>query len=339
MSNFFYKPTKKDIDELDNKLKRQTDKLKENKRRINAKLEFKKKTGLIGPELKEAFEEYWNNTNKKDRSPSPPPKKTKKQLALEAKEAQEAKEREILEKEAMEKQLMALKKFEPNKYNEIMGLSKPDTKNEELKKEIKEDKPKKINIKKGNKAKKQLEVELREKNIDIEKEHKKLLKEQKRLSTEKDLGEIMKGEAELLKKGKKYSIDTKLDVKKGLNKTIKNALKKSVLAELEKAIEGSGIYYDSSSSDSDSDNDEEDEIINKVKKLNNISKETLNNIKRNIQRKIPFELNIENSDGEIETISYPNKNKADKKDYKDAKLLIDNMKKVKRGRGRPVKYY
>jgi hypothetical protein len=240
------------------------------------------------------------------------PKKTKKQLALEAKEAQEAKEREILEKEAMEKQLMALKKFEPNKYNEIMGLSKPDTKNEELKKEIKEDKPKKINIKKGNKAKKQLEAELREKNIDIEKEHKKLLKEQKRLSTEKDLGEIMKGEAELLKKGKKYSVDTKLDVKKGLNKTIKNALKKSVLAELEKAIEGSGIYYDSSSSDSN-DSDE------------SIDKEELKNYSRVLKHLLTH---IEDPKEEV-----------DKKDYKDAKRLIDNMKKVKRGRGRPVKYY
>lgn len=75
--------------------------------------------------------------------------------------------------------------------------------------------------------------------IDLSDEEKD--KKIKNVSKEYKEGEIMSGKSELVKKGKKYSIDTELKVKKGLEPKVKRALKKSVVEELDKRIKGSGI--------------------------------------------------------------------------------------------------
>jgi hypothetical protein len=47
-------------------LKIMEDRVKEKSEKNKLLLEFKEKTGLKGPELKKAFEEYWNNANPKE---------------------------------------------------------------------------------------------------------------------------------------------------------------------------------------------------------------------------------------------------------------------------------
>lgn len=72
-------------------------------------------------------------------------------------------------------------------------------------------------------------------------EHKKLLKAGKTLTYDKDLGLIMTGKSELIKKNGKYNIETDLKIKKGLNDNVKKGLRKSIIADLERKIKGSGI--------------------------------------------------------------------------------------------------
>ncbi len=117
MSGFFYKPSKKDIDELDNKLKMQSEKLKankirlaekdkilaENKRRLQALRDFKAKTGLIGQELKKAFDEYWNNGNPKEIKEEKPKKGRPKKKS----EEEQAEERAFLANKAEMKQYLS----------------------------------------------------------------------------------------------------------------------------------------------------------------------------------------------------------------------------------------
>lgn len=50
--------------------------------------------------------------------------------------------------------------------------------------------------------------------------------------------EIMKGKSELKKKGNKYTVDTELNIKEGLEPKVKRALKKSIIDETNKKIKG-----------------------------------------------------------------------------------------------------
>jgi len=52
---------------------------------------------------------------------------------------------------------------------------------------------------------------------------------------------LMKGRSDLKKVGDKYTVDTEINIRKGLEPKIKRALKKSVNDELDKKISGSGI--------------------------------------------------------------------------------------------------
>lgn len=53
-------------------------------------------------------------------------------------------------------------------------------------------------------------------------------------SKDYETGEIMKASSELKKKGDKYTVDTELDIKKGLDDKIKKAFIKSIIMELNK---------------------------------------------------------------------------------------------------------
>lgn len=52
---------------------------------------------------------------------------------------------------------------------------------------------------------------------------------------------LMKAKSELKKSGDSYTVDTEMNVRKGLDAKVKKALKKSVEEELNKKISGSGI--------------------------------------------------------------------------------------------------
>ena len=110
MSGFFYKPSKKDIDELDNEIKKGIEELKankiklsENKIRLEAIDKFKAKTGLKGQELKKAFEEYWNNGNPKEIKEEKPKKGRPKKKS----EEEQAEERAFLANKAEMKQYLS----------------------------------------------------------------------------------------------------------------------------------------------------------------------------------------------------------------------------------------
>lgn len=155
-----------------------------------------------------------------------------------------------------------------------------------------EEEPKKVkeNIKLTKKLDKRVsryernEPKFKEQEINISKEHKKLLKEGKTLSYDKDLGIVMSGKSELKKSKKgKYSVDTELNIKKGLNAKVKKGLKKSIIDELDKKIKGSGIkksdpeyssddmygrgYESVSSSDSSSDDEDVEQYSKLLKHL------------------------------------------------------------------------
>ena len=130
---------------------------------------------------------------------------------------------------------------------------------------------------------------------------------------EKDIGTIMKGKSDLVKKNNKYSVDTELDIKEGLQPKIKRALKKSVVKELDTRIKGRSINLDNDSSSSSDDEAPEKKVD--ISELKNYAK-MLSHL--------------------IEHIEDP-KEPIDKKDYTDAKRIIGDMEKVKRGRGRPKK--
>lgn len=133
--------------------------------------------------------------------------------------------------------------------------------------------------------------------------------------------EIMKGSSELKKKGNKYTVDTELNIKEGLEPKVKRALKKSIIDETNKKIKnykkpvgfgfkGGSLLLDDSSSDEEEPKKEEKKVdINEL---------------RNYAKMLAHLL---------EHIEDP-KEKPDKKDYKDAKKLIDNMEKVKSIRGK-----
>jgi hypothetical protein len=64
--SIFYKPSKKDIDELYEKFRKGRDALIESAKKLEALKDFKERTGLKGQELKKAFEEFYNKGNPKD---------------------------------------------------------------------------------------------------------------------------------------------------------------------------------------------------------------------------------------------------------------------------------
>ncbi len=168
------------------------------------------------------------------------------------------------------------KNFNQSLYNEINKLKSEyniDEAEKKLKELIKE--PKKINIKRGNKAKMENEKAIKDRELELEKEHYNVLKTQDKLRIEKDVGEIMKGKSELIKKGKKMSVETELDIKKGLQKKVKNALRKSIIDEIDKKLIGSGLY--DSSSDESSCSDDEDNKYTKI--INHLLKKIKKNKK------------------------------------------------------------
>jgi len=223
MSGFFYKPTKKDMDELDNKLKLQSEKLKENKRRLKEKMDFKERTGLKGPELKKAFEEYWNNGNPKDEFDA----------------LMNAYEYDRNPTFTTEKGLG--KKIKNKKYKEkegnIMNL-------DEFLKFVEEDRAGKLieKLKKENSLKskdKNLAYKIIEEDI---KNYGYLFKPKKEPKTYKE-GEIMNIRSELVKKNNKYSIDTELNINNDIDDKVKRALIKSIIEELNKKFDDYKFFY------------------------------------------------------------------------------------------------
>ena len=82
------------------------------------------------------------------------------------------------------------------------------------------------------------------------------------------VGNIMKGRADIKMTNNKYSVDTQLNIKKGLNDKTKKALMRSIREETSRALKGSGVkrnhsYSDNSSSDegSTSGEDSDDEEL------------------------------------------------------------------------------
>jgi len=70
----------------------------------------------------------------------------------------------------------------------------------------------------------------------------KLKNMKNKLNKEYKESNIMKARSDLKKnKDGKYSVDTEMNIKKGLEPKVKKALKKSVILELDKEIEGSGF--------------------------------------------------------------------------------------------------
>lgn len=169
----------------------------------------------------------------------------------------------------------------------------------------------KIDIKKLNKL-----------NEDIEKENKKILlsyktlkKENKDILRSSKVGNIMKASSELKKKGDKYTVDTEMKIKKGLDDKTKKALKKSVIQEFNTKIKGSGvrkIELDYSSS--------EDEKPKKGKGLDDYEYSSSDEDDIKEYGKILKHL--------IEHIKDP-KEKIDKRDYVQATELIKKIKSKK----------
>ena len=54
-------------------------------------------------------------------------------------------------------------------------------------------------------------------------------------------GNLMKARSDLKKNGDKVSIETEMNIKKGLDSKVKKALKKSIIQEVETKIKGSGV--------------------------------------------------------------------------------------------------
>jgi uncharacterized protein YoxC len=137
----------------------------------------------------------------------------------------------------------------------------------------------------------------------------------------------MKGRSDLKKKSNgKYEVETELNIRDNLDSKVKRALKKSIIDETNKKIKGFkkpvgfGIKGGMIELD-DSSSSEEDEPKKKIDK-----KELMNYAKM-----------LAHLLGHIEDPNEP----VDKKDYRDAKKLIDDMGKVKgkgiKGRGdRPL---
>lgn len=142
------------------------------------------------------------------------------------------------------------------------------------------------------------------------KKSKKIDKENKITNNIKPFKEknIMKARSDIKKSGDKFLVDTNMKVKKSLEPKVKNALKKSINLALDKEFKGGSINLDYGSSDESSDGEKSKIDKNELKNYASMLRHLLEH---------------------IEDDSEP----IDKKDYKDAKKLIDNMEKVKKGKG------
>jgi hypothetical protein len=76
---------------------------------------------------------------------------------------------------------------------------------------------------------------------------------------------IMKARSDIKNNDGKISIDTEMNIKKGLEPKVKRALKKSVIGELDKKIIGSGIRKIEFELSSDSSSDDDNDIGNGIK--------------------------------------------------------------------------
>lgn len=132
---------------------------------------------------------------------------------------------------------------------------------------------------------------------------------------------IMKARSDLKKKGDKYTVDTEMNVRKGLDKKVKSALKKSVISQLDKSISGSGvekIVLDYSSSE-----DEKPKKRGRPKKGKGVHEDESSSDEEDIKEygKILKHL--------IGHIKDP-KEKIDKNDFKQAIELIKKIKDKKK---------
>jgi hypothetical protein len=199
-------------------------------------------------------------------------------------------------------------------------------------------------------------------------------------------GNIMKGRSDLIKKGDKYEVETELKIKKGLEPKVKKALKKSVIEELDKRMEG-GRFANKAAQDafkgdmkgvginivldSDSDSDYEGCGLGQSKKKVipvvydvNENIEILSKVPRNIRKLNPTNKskeakrlfkNVKERDTYLDLFGKGIKTYGDilnhltehitdesepidKRDYEQAKEIIDSIMAEKRKRGRPRKY-
>lgn len=126
---------------------------------------------------------------------------------------------------------------------------------------------------------------------------------------------LMKGRSDLKKKGDKYTVDTELNIKKGLDGKVKKALKKSVIQELDKKIEGSGLKK----IELDLSDDEKPKRRGRPKKGKGFDsssdEDEFDNYKKILTHLMEHILD--------------KKEKVDIKDFNQAKLLIDKIKSLK----------
>ena len=143
-------------------------------------------------------------------------------------------------------------------------------------------------------------------------------------TVERKTGNIMKGRSDLVKKSNgKYSVDTEINVKKGLDDKVKRTLKKSVIEELDKRIKGGAIQLDLSSDDEDEEEMDGEGLY--AGRPRGRGRPRKNDIKT-------YGNVLEHLVGHIKDPKEP----IDKKDYKQAKEIIGAIEKKKRGRPRKV---
>lgn len=151
---------------------------------------------------------------------------------------------------------------------------------------------------------------------------------------------LMKAKSELKKKGDSYTVDTEMNVRKGLDDKVKKALKKSVVEELDKKISGSGIRK----IDLDMSSDEEEKPKRRgrpKKKVEESSSESEEEPKRRGRPKKGKGIEHDSSSDEDEIKTYGQmlkhlvshikdpKEPIDPKDYKQAIQLIKRIKSKK----------
>lgn len=151
---------------------------------------------------------------------------------------------------------------------------------------------------------------------------------------------LMKAKSELKKKGDSYTVDTEMNVRKGLDAKVKRALKKSVVEELDKKISGSGIRK----IDLDMSSDEEEKPKRRGRPKKKVEESSSESEEEEPKRRRPkkgkgIEYDSSSDEDEIKTygqmlkhlvshIKDP-KEPIDPKDYKQAIQLIKRIKSKK----------
>lgn len=133
-----------------------------------------------------------------------------------------------------------------NKYNKIDEETKKT--NKDIMDKYKSLNEENINLSKYNKIYEDIKKNtkkdeyIKQQNKDIEDEYKSLKKENIYLNRKSKIGNIMNARSDLkLNKNNKFTVDTMINIRNGLDKKTKTALKQSIISELEKKISGSGI--------------------------------------------------------------------------------------------------